>query len=113
MHHLRKWRHNGGKPRQQRCRANCAEFVIHLPRKQRERGSEDCAHRGIAREGRHRGGLVRVNDVRHGGREDEVSGRAERDRRKYRHDPMHFAVRRERQPEEPDRRQHGANLPHS
>ncbi len=101
---LREWCHHGRQPRQQRRRADRTEPVVHLPREQRERRGEDRAHRRVARERGRRDRPVRVDDVRHGGCEDEVGGRAERDCREYRHDPMHAAVRCERQPEEPDRR---------
>src|SRR6266702_123089 len=52
------------------------------------------------------------DDVREGGREDEVGASAERDGREHRHDPVHPAIRRERQPEERDGHQHAPLLPH-
>ena len=56
---------------------------------------------------------MRDNDVREGGREDEVGARAKRDRREHRHDPVHTdARRRKREPEKRDGHQHASNLSH-
>jgi hypothetical protein len=52
--YLRQWRHHGQdhgrEARQQHRRTDRAKPVINLPREQRKRRGEDCAHRRIARE---------------------------------------------------------------
>ena len=109
---LREWRHRGRYPRKQHCRADRAKRAVHLPREQRECRGDSRAHRRVARERECRDRPVRDDDVREGGREDEVGARAIRHRREHRHDPVHPAIRRERQPEKRDGHQHATHLPH-
>ena len=55
---------------------------------------------------------MRDDDVREGRREYKVGARAKGDRREHRHNPVHAAIRRERQPEERDGYKHATDLPH-
>jgi hypothetical protein len=86
--------------------------MVHLPREEGERRRERRAHRGIACERERRDRSIRDDDVREGGREDKVGARAERDRRKHRHDPVHAAVSRECEPEEREGDEHPTHLSH-
>jgi hypothetical protein len=55
---------------------------------------------------------MRDDDIREGGREDEVGASAKRDRREDWHDPVHTAIRREREPKKRYGHQHATNLAH-
>ena len=112
MINIRKWRHRYRQPRQQQCCADGTESAVHLSREEGERGSKRRSHRRVGCQGARCHGPIRDDDVREGGREDEVGARAEWDRREHGHDPGYALVRREGKPEEREWYEHAAHLPH-
>ena len=97
--YIREWGHRSHQSCQEHRCPDRTERAVHLPGEERESRRERRAHCRVARQCDRRERSVRDDDVREGGREDEVGACAERDRGEHRHDPVRAAVRRECEPE--------------